>query len=129
MVTKKPHVNPAAALDRHLGGRLALRRRQRGLSPTDLDKALSAVPGTTARFESGTRSMGAAHLFALSRVLDVPVLYFFENAPVFSPSNPGNMPKTETVEEVEKFLDVYFQIPDARVRRDILGLLRSAADD
>ncbi len=129
MATKKPHVHPAAALDRHLGGRLARRRRQRGLSPTDLDKALSAVPGTVARFESGTKSMDAVHLFALSQVLKVPVLYFFENAPFLSPSSPGNMPRTEAVEEVEKFLDAYFRIPDAKVRRDILGLLRAAADD
>ena len=129
MATKKPHVHPVAALDRHLGGRLARRRRQRGLAPVDLDKTLAAVPGTAARFESGTRSMGVTHLFTLSRVLDVPVLYFFENAPALLPSTPGNMPEFQTVEEVKRFLDVYFKIPDAKVRRDILELLKAAADD
>ena len=71
--------------------------------------------------------MNAVQLYALSRALDVPVMYFFENLPIPLYPKPGDTPKPETVEEAERFIEAYFQIDDPKVRRDILGLLKAAA--
>ncbi len=116
-----------AAFNRHLGQRLARRRRELNKSAADLDRAISAPAGSVARFEDGSRSMGAALLFALSGALGVPVLYFFEGLPALPEGHPVEAPSTESIADVERFLDAYFKIPDAKVRRDILGLLKAAA--
>lgn len=71
--------------------------------------------------------MDAAQLYALSRALDVPVMYFFENSPVALLSDPGDAPRPETVEEAERLIDAFYKIEDPKVRRDILGLLKAAA--
>ena len=122
----KPRLRPSAALDRHLGARLARRRLERSLAAADLEEIISASAGSIARFESGAQSIGAAQLFALSRALDVPVGYFFEDSPAGSTPNPKSMPKPDSVEEVERFLKAYFKVTDPKVRRDILGLIKAA---
>ncbi len=126
-----PRLEAARAFDRHLGQRLARRRRELGLSAADLDRALSGPPGSILRFENGSRSLGAAQLFALSRVLEVAVPYFFEGvpappAPARKGSGLGSLPAANNVEDAERFLDAFYKIPEARVRRDILGLLKAA---
>ena len=97
------------------------------MTASDLDGAISAPRGSVSRLEAGAKKMNAAHLYALSRALDVPVMYFFENSPVSLPSDPKDTPKPETVEEAVRFIDAYFKIDDPKVRRDILELLKAAA--
>ena len=98
-----------------------------------MGRALSVPPGSIARYENGSQSLGAAQLFALSRVLEVPVLYFFEDVPA-PPGRPRkgsgleSLPAANNVEDAERFLDAFYRIPDANVRRDILGLLKAAAE-
>ena len=129
MATKKPHQRPQVALDRHLGRRLTRRRIELDLTATDLDQALSTTPGTVAGFEKGERVMDAVQLFALSRVLKVSVLYFFEESPALPLDRAREVPGPEAVAEAERFLDAYFKIDDPRVRRDLLGLLKAAAGE
>ena len=125
-MTTKPRFRPAAALDRHLGARLARRRLERSLAAADLEEIISASAGSVGRFESGAKSIGAAQLYALGRALGVPVGYFFEDSPAGSMPNPKNMPEPASVEEVERFLKAYFKVTDPKVRRDILGLIKAA---
>lgn len=115
-----------AAFDRHLGRRLARRRQKLEKSAADLDKAISAPAGSVARFENGSQSMGAAQLFALSCALDVPVPYFFKGLPALPEGPPVEAPSAESLAGAERFLDAFYKIPDANVRRDILGLLKAA---
>ena len=123
----KPLLRSSAALDRHLGVRLARRRLELSLTAADLEEIISASAGSIAGFESGAKNIGAAQLFLLSRALGVPVGYFFEGSPAGSVPNPQSMPEPGSVEEVEKFLKAYFKVPDSNVRRDILGLIKAEA--
>ena len=127
MVTNKTGPPSAGALDRHLGGRLARRRRELDMTASDLDGAIAAPAGSVSRLEAGGKRMDAAQLYALSRALDVSVMYFFEKAPVSALSDPGEAPRPETVEEAKRFIKAYFKIDDPKIRRDILGLLKAAA--
>ncbi len=131
---KSPPLEAVRALDRHLGQRLARRRHELGLGAADLDRALSVPPGSIRRFENGSRSLGAAQLFALGRALEVPVRYFFEDVPAPpAPARKGSglesLPAAKNVEDAERFLNAFYKIPDARVRRDILGLLKAAGGE
>ncbi len=127
MAIMKHQLNLAKALARHLGGRLARRRGELGMTASDLDGAISAPPGSVSRLEAGAKRMNAAQLYALSQALDVPVMYFFENSPVALLPYPGDAPRPETVEEAKRFIDAYFKNDDPKIRRDILGLLKAAA--
>ncbi len=127
MAIKKHQLNLAKALARHLGGRLARRRGELGMTASDLDGAISAPPGSVSRLEAGAKRMNAAQLYALSQALDVPVMYFFENSPVELYPKPVDTPRPEAIEEAERFIEAYLQIDDPKVRRDIPGLLKAAA--
>jgi len=122
-----PHTK---VIERHIGGRLAGRRRQLGLSARALDLALKVSPGGTARFEKGERSLSAAQLLALTDILGVPLDYFFEDSEEFSLLSPNvkdGGPTPEMVREMEHFLAKYMLIGNAKVRRDLLALLKAAS--
>ena len=51
MTIKKSQLHPTKALARHLGGRLARRRRELGMTAADLDAAVRTIAGSA-------RSMG-----------------------------------------------------------------------
>ncbi|NQU60042.1 MAG: hypothetical protein HQ512_02840 [Rhodospirillales bacterium] len=53
-------------------------------------------------------------------------MYFFEDAPVLLPPTDKAAPGPENVEEADRFIDAYYKIPDVKVRRDILSLLKAA---
>lgn len=129
MITKPSGLPINKALDRHLGDRLSRRRRELGMTAPDLDRALLATPGTVSKLEAGTKRMNASQLFALGKALDVPVMYFFENSPVSLSSGSGQAPKSETIKEAERFIEAYFKIDDSKVRNNILGLLKAAAEE
>ena len=72
--------------------------------------------------------MDAGQLFALSRVLKVSVLYFFEKSPALPLGRTRDVPGPKIVAEAERFLEAFLKINDSKIRRDILGLLKAAAD-
>ena len=76
MTIKKSQLHPAKALARHLGGRLAWRRRELGMTAADLDKSISVPAGSVSRLEAEAKRMDAVQLYTLSRALDVPMMYF-----------------------------------------------------
>jgi transcriptional regulator with XRE-family HTH domain len=128
-MTKTPQSQEVSPLDSHLGRRIALRRQQLNMSAADLEKAISMVPGSVARFEAGRQSLNATQLFTLSRALDLPVLYFFEGLSTLNNNTSVEVPAAEYITEAERFLDAYFKIADAKVRGDILGLMKAAAGE
>ena len=57
------------------------------------------------------------------------MLYFFEGLSALYDSTLVEAPAAENITEAERFLDAYFKIADAKVRGDILGLMKAAAGD
>ncbi len=112
-------------IDVHVGGRVRLRRTLLGMSQTDLGKALGVTFQQVQKNERGFNRIGASRLYQLSHVLDVPLLYFFDDMPpleeaeasglrggVQEPSAPDLMDKRETLELVR----AYYRIHDRKVR-------------
>ena len=73
MVDMKP--NP---IDVHVGQRLRQRRVLAGLSQEKLARMVGITFQQVQKYERGANRIGASRLFDLSRVLDVPVGFFFE---------------------------------------------------
>ncbi len=132
--TGKP--NP---VDVHVGGRLRLRRTLAGMSQEKLGEAIGLTFQQVQKYERGANRIGASRLFDLSRVLDVPVGFFFDEmsdeVAARSPSQirgmseeiedfgPDPMIKRETLELVR----AYYKIVDPNVRKRLFEMTKSLA--
>jgi transcriptional regulator with XRE-family HTH domain len=120
--------NPA---DVHVGARVRLRRTMLGMSQEKLGEALGLTFQQVQKYERGANRVGASRLWEMSRVLDVPVSYFFEELDG-EPGTTGGaaaepeldpMTKRETLELVR----AYYKISDPAVRRRIFELTKALA--
>lgn len=124
-------------IDAHVGARVRLRRTLLGLSQEKLGQALGLTFQQVQKYERGVNRIGASRLYALSRVLDVPITFFYEDLPAAlavvarRPSGPSEqaaanydadpMSNRETMELVK----AYYRIEDPKKRRKVLDMLRS----
>ena len=68
-------------IDVHVGSRIRLRRTLLGLSQERLAEAIGLTFQQVQKYERGANRVGSSRLFDLSRVLDVPIAYFFDEMP------------------------------------------------
>jgi transcriptional regulator with XRE-family HTH domain len=124
-------------VDVHVGARLRQRRTLHGMSQTTLGDALGISFQQVQKYERGTNRIGASRLFELSRVLDVPVEFFFDDMPTAvaasSPTlggsrakkppsyEPTPMAKRETLELVR----AYYKIKNAKVRKRLFEMTKA----
>jgi len=134
---KAGRVNPrgASSIDAHVGLRVRQRRTLMGLSQTQLGESLGLTFQQVQKYERGFNRIGASRLFELSRVLGVPITYFFEGLGPETEAIPFNrtgqpvvapdpMNKRETLELVR----AYYRIPDAQIRRRLFDLTKAIAN-
>ena len=124
-------------IDVQVGSRVRLRRNMLGLSQEKLGAAIGLTFQQVQKYERGANRIGASRLHQLSRVLDVPVSFFFEDKDtVRAPAIPAGFaePPAEAFEadplrrrETIELVDAYYAIEDAAVRRRLLDLARSLA--
>ncbi|MCB1514247.1 MAG: helix-turn-helix transcriptional regulator [Hyphomicrobiaceae bacterium] len=85
----------ANPMDVHVGTRVRMRRMILGLSQEKLGELLGLTFQQIQKYEKGINRIGASRLFELSKVLDVPVQFFFEQAPggeaIGAVSAPGGL--------------------------------------
>src|ERR1700685_3645842 len=72
-------------IDVHVGSRVRLRRTLLGMSQEKLGNAVGLTFQQIQKYERGANRIGASRLFDMSRVLDVPVQFFFDDMPVENP--------------------------------------------
>lgn len=77
MAGKKP--NP---IDAHVGSRVRLRRMLMGMSQERLGESMGLTFQQVQKYEKGANRIGASRLHHIAKILDVPVGYFFDEAPV-----------------------------------------------
>ncbi len=124
-------------VDVHVGARLRQRRALLGMTQTNLSDALGMSFQQVQKYERGTNRISASRLFALSRVLDVPVEYFFDDMPPeVAASSPaqgrGKAKKLPSYEldpmatrETLELVRAYYKIEDAEVRNRLRELTRA----
>jgi len=126
-------------VDVHVGGRVRLRRTLLGMSQEKLGEALGLTFQQVQKYERGANRIGASRLWDLSRVLDCPVQFFFEEmddqTAGASPrhlnelSRDIDMPENDpmTKRETLELVRAYYRIKDYHVRRRIYELAKSLA--
>ena len=132
----RPKIDTPSPVDVHVGSRVRLRRTLLGMSQEKLGNAIGLTFQQVQKYERGANRIGASRLFDLSRVLDVPVAFFFEEMPApgndraartaaasSEPHESDPMAKRETLELVR----AYYRIPDAALRRKLFDLAKALA--
>ncbi|HEX2842217.1 helix-turn-helix transcriptional regulator [Hyphomicrobium sp.] len=133
--SRKP--NP---IDAHVGTRVRLRRMLLGMSQEKLGEHLGLTFQQVQKYEKGVNRIGASRLFDLSRVLGVPVQFFYDEAPadlMEAQLAPG-FSERPTESYVVEFLSTreglelnkaFVKIADPRVRRSVVELVRALGGD
>ena len=108
-----------------------------GLSQEKLGEAIGLTFQQVQKYERGANRIGASRLLELSRVLGVPVAFFYdETDPVHAPAIPSGfeespqegfdsdpMRKREALELIE----AYYDVDDVATRRRLLDLVKALA--
>lgn len=125
-------------VDIHVGSRVRLRRTLLGLSQEKLGEAVGLTFQQIQKYERGANRIGASRLFEFSRILDVPVSFFFDDMAERlkpgdasgamaladqpqAPLEPDPLTRRETLELVR----AYYRISDPQVRKRLFELAKS----
>ena len=126
-------------IDIHVGKRIKLRRTLLHISQEQLASDIGVTFQQVQKYESGHNRVSASRLFDISRVLNCPIAYFFEDISAETTgdrSMPGAraaeglaeeavgidadpMQRTETLELVR----LYWRLHNADLRKNVLELL------
>src|SRR5688500_15629609 len=68
-------------VDAHVGARVRLRRTMLGMSQERLADELGLTFQQVQKYERGTNRVGSSRLYELSKILDVPIQFFFDEMP------------------------------------------------
>jgi transcriptional regulator with XRE-family HTH domain len=126
-------------VDVHVGSRVRLRRTLLGLSQEKLGEAVGLTFQQIQKYERGANRIGASRLFEFSRILDVPVSFFFDDMAdrivggnngqravgfadqTQAPLDADPLTRRETLELVR----AYYRISDPQVRKRLFELAKS----
>ena len=128
-------------IDVHVGSRIRLRRTLLGMSQERLGEALGLTFQQVQKYERGVNRVGASRLFDLSRVLDVPISFFFDDMPDslantfggqigrrssgFPEASDAFGDDTLSRRETLELVRAYYRITDPAVRKRVFELIKS----
>jgi transcriptional regulator with XRE-family HTH domain len=124
-------------VDLHVGSRIRLRRKILGVSQERLADALGLTFQQVQKYERGANRVSASKLYEIAATLQTQIAYFFEGL-----ADPSAVPEGEVAPGAERFVQDFLMTPEglelaglfpkitrARVRRRVLDLVRSMAED
>jgi transcriptional regulator with XRE-family HTH domain len=107
-----------------------------GMSQERLGELLGLTFQQVQKYEKGVNRIGAGRLFEVSRILGVPIDYFYEGvdgqhgqgAPGSNATSPPVMEFVSSGEGLQLSL-AFMRIKDPKVRKRVLDLVKSLAED
>ncbi len=125
-------------VDVHVGSRIRMRRTLLGFSQEKLGDALALTFQQVQKYERGANRVGSSRLYEISRILDVPVSFFFDEmsgdvsaAGAVSSPEAAELPQQDPLAKREtlELVRAYYRISDPRIRKRIFELIKSIASD
>ncbi len=126
----------ANSIDENVGMQLRQRRALLGMSQEKLAEQVGITFQQIQKYENGANRISASRLYEFSRVLDIPVSFFFENSNEnlkagFSDNEQSPfegqgdiMNRKETLELIR----TYYSIENPKLRKDLFKLVKSMAE-
>lgn len=130
----------ANSIDEHVGVQLRQRRALLGLSQEKLAEQVGITFQQIQKYENGANRVSASRLYEFSKVLEIPVNFFFEsygsneNKAVFGFADNDQasfegaddiLKRKETIELIR----VYYSIDNPKLRKDLFKLVKSMAEN
>ena len=123
-------------VDVHVGKRLRLIRSMLGMSQETLGKAIGVTFQQIQKYERGINRVGSSRLYEFSKILSVPVSYFFEDLPDelaegvgaaggFAEGGQDFERDQLSSKESISLVRAYCRIKSPDVRKKVLGLVKS----
>ena len=121
-------------IDQYVGARIRMRRIMLGMSQERLGDAIGLTFQQIQKYEKGTNRIGASRLQQVGHILNVPVEFFFEGAPIqcgtssltdgFGESlNASYVTEFMSTNEGIHLMQAFMKIKDAKVRKQIVDLI------
>ena len=137
-VKKKGRANN---VDAHVGSRLRMRRSLLGMSQENLADAVGITFQQVQKYERGANRVSASRLYQFSKILSVPVAFFFEQYTDTSrasgfyqkvgmaENDQAEFLKDDRIYDKEsiELLRIYYSIENEKDRKDFLKIIRSMA--
>lgn len=123
-------------VDRHVGLRIRLRRKELGVSQEKLADSIGLTFQQVQKYERAANRVSASKLWEMARALQTSISYFYEG--LGDPAASESAQTTSDRQAVHEFLltldgmelaNAFPKIKRARVRRRILELVRTLAED
>jgi len=120
-------------IDRHVGLRIRMRRKELGITQEKLAQALGLTFQQVQKYERGANRVSASKLWEVARALQAPVGYFYDGLAEGSDSAASSTTLTDaqefllTAEGIE-LASTFPRVSRPRLRRKILELVRTMAE-
>jgi len=112
--------------NRHLGSKLRMRRLSLGLTQTKVAQAINVTFQQIQKYEKGTNGISSLRIMQLANFLKVPVVFFFEDYPLYQNSSSNNAPEGEKAEDLNySFLAKLFSGLSEDQKEKIFQVLRN----
>ncbi len=124
----KKQANP---IDIQVGNRVRIRRMLIGMSQEKLGDLLGLTFQQVQKYEKGVNRIGAGRLFEVSRILNVPIDFFYEGVSAAGQPEYDGAPVMEFVSSGEglQLALAFMKIKDAKVRKRMLDLVKSLSEE
>ena len=126
-------------VDGYVGSRIRARRLELGMSQKKLGESVSLTFQQIQKYERGANRIGSGRLYEFSRILGVPVAYFFEGAaevqtkkvkPLDAVAMAQGLPSTTMLDKRETLdlVRAYYRINSTKLRKRLFELVKAAAE-
>ena len=115
-------------VDRHVGLRIRMRRKEIGVSQERLAEALGITFQQVQKYERGANRVSASKLWEIAAALRTPVGYFYEGLGEGEPRTGAAQDFMLTSEGLE-LMAAFPRITDAAVSRKLVELVSAVAED
>jgi len=125
----------ANSVDKRIGQRVKQRRLEMGMSQERLAELLGVTFQQIQKYEKGVNRVAASRLFELAAALGVGLAYFYEGLTAGAPQGGVAEEGQEFVYDMlaspegQQLLQIFGQIKSAKVRRRVVELVRTLAED
>lgn len=120
-------------VDSYVGSRLRARRMILGISQESLGELVGVTFQQIQKYERGYNRIGSSRLYEFSKILNVPVSFFFEDIP--DNSNASSKPDAYDAvtddpdnKETLALVRAFKSIKDPMVKRRFIALLRAVSN-
>ncbi|MBK67196.1 MAG: transcriptional regulator [Rickettsiales bacterium] len=139
---RKKKTEAVNKIDKHVGQKIRQRRNLLGLTQGDLADYLDIRYQQIQKYERGQNRVAAGTLFQLSKILQIPIKYFFEDFDKDGEAMPAafaGLAENEQVpfsgddpmdkKETMNLVRAYYNIPDEKQRKRVYELIKSLGED